>query len=476
MLYIAERDKCCGCSACASVCPTQCIEMIEDEEGFLFPRIKEECCIECGNCKTVCPAINRQKVIKGKPDMYAAICCEDAVREQSSSGGVFSMLAQQVLNVGGVVFGAAFSADCHRIKHIAIQQMEELEMLRGSKYVESAIGNTYEQAKCFLDGGREVLFSGTPCQIEGLRLYLHKDYDNLLCVDLICHGVPSVKVWDKYLKFREHKAGSPVKKVSFRNKVNGWERFSLSLDFANGVQYIAPHSKDVYMKAFLKNICLRSSCGQCCVKGINRVSDLTLADFWGIKNVVPGLYDDKGTSLIIVHTENGKRALGQIKAKMRYQKVEDVSAALKCNQSAVKDVVPHANRRAFFARLENTDFDELVLETIIKNTPEYRWVCTNIEILKMNKVYIYGAGKIAGRLIEVLEMKDIYVEGVLVTDLLSNPKTFLGYTVVTLDDAKINVDHDIVIPAVAECYQDEILSFLLTKKVKKILCYKSSKM
>jgi coenzyme F420-reducing hydrogenase beta subunit len=268
------------------------------------------------------------------------------------------MLAEQVIDNGGVVYGAAFDAN-FQLKHCYVDSKNDLEKLRGSKYLQSQIGSTYKQAKGFLDSGRKVLFSGTPCQIAGFKSYLIKSYENLLTIDIICHGVPSPKVWEKYIEFRQHKAGSLAKSVSFRDKSEGWKQSSIAFLFNDNEKYRENLRNDLYMKAFLNNICLRPSCYECQFKTLNRQSDITLADFWGIVNIIPELDDDKGTSLVFVNSNRGKIFFENILTEAKFKEV-NINKALEYNSAAIESAKNNSNRNSFFADLERLKFDKLV--------------------------------------------------------------------------------------------------------------------
>lgn len=369
MVLNIQKADCCGCYACANICPKNCIVMAEDSEGFWYPQVDEAACVECGLCEKVCPALHGvPETTDTTPAAYAAKNKDDATREASSSGGVFSLLAEETLASGGVVFGAALSEDCREVRHIAVERADELAKLRGSKYVQSRIGETYAQAKAHLDVGRAVLFSGTPCQIEGLRAFLRKDYDHLLCVDIACHGVPSPKAWRRYLDARERQAADTVRQVSFRDKQTGWRTYSVHLNFASKTDYSKKVFEDPYMQAFLQNICLRPSCTQCHFKKLNRVSDLTLADFWGIEQVLPEMDDDRGTSLVLIHSEKGKAAFDAVAARMDYKEIS-AAEALRFNSAATASVAPHPEREAFFRQLDEKPFDKLAAQYTASSVP-----------------------------------------------------------------------------------------------------------
>lgn len=245
MINIEDKKECCGCSACVQRCPKQCIVMKEDEEGFLYPVVDKEVCIDCGLCEQVCPVL-RQREEREPLEVYAAFNKNEEVRMQSSSGGIFTALAEPIIKEGGVVFGARFNEDWE-VVHDYVETVEGLSAFRGSKYVQSRIGCTFSQAEQFLKQGRKVLFSGTPCQIAGLKLFLRKEYENLLSVDFICHGVPSPGVWRQYLnEFIVYQGNKKkisffpskpiilnsirdISRIEFRNKRLGWKKYSFAL-------------------------------------------------------------------------------------------------------------------------------------------------------------------------------------------------------------------------------------------------------
>lgn len=358
MIEIVNKQDCSGCSACYNKCPKNAIVMVDDEKGFKYPHIKKELCINCGLCHKICPIIN-SKQIQNKPQAYACYNKNEQVRLSSSSGGIFTLIAQNIIEQGGVIFGAVFDS-VFSVKHTYIEKIEELDKLRTSKYLQSRIENTYKEAEKFLKENRKVLFTGTPCQIEGLISYLGKEYDNLITQDIICHGAPSPRVWQKYLSYRKNKA-TPIK-VNFRDKSKSWNSYELLLKY-NDSEYKTSHFEDTYMKAFLKNASLRDSCYNCSFKKKNRLSDITLADFWGIKNVAPEMDDDKGTSLVIVNSEKGKTLFDNILKDINYKRV-DFEIATRYNPSMTNSVKPHKNRTLFFDNLDSMEFDKLVKKYI----------------------------------------------------------------------------------------------------------------
>lgn len=353
-----ERKSCTGCAACAQSCPQKCIVMKEDREGFLYPEISKESCIQCGVCSSVCPSCKNISYDDQCLGAYAAYAKEEEIRSKSSSGGIFSLLAEKILEEEGVVFGAAFDENMH-VHHIGIEKVEQLDLLRGSKYMQSRIENTYCEAKKALKSGRKVLFTGTGCQIAGLKSYLKKEYENLFTVDVLCHGAPSPLVWENYLAEQKKAYGTELQSVYFRNKDNGWKNFNIILEFGNSKRYVNQVHKDTFMQLFLRNICLRPSCHDCKYKKLDRPSDLTIGDAWGIDRYMPDMDDDRGTSIVIVHTEQGAGLLEQVKDQMILKK-GNVDQLLPATADSRKSVAMHMNRKKFFLKLrKETEFEKL---------------------------------------------------------------------------------------------------------------------
>lgn len=358
MIQIKEKQNCCGCQACVQACPKGCIKMETDGEGFLYPIIDNEVCIDCGLCERICPVLHSAGDSWVPPKAYASYNLNEKVRLASSSGGVFTLAAEYVLNQGGVIYGAAMEE--LRVKHVRVVDRDGLDLLRGSKYVQSNIGRTYAQARDDLKAGKLVLFTGTPCQIEGLNSFLRKKYENLIAMDIICHGVPSPMVWEKYLLWQERATDTSVKRAMFRNKKYGWKTFSMFLEFADTKSYVCRYNEDLFMKAFLYDLCLRPSCYQCHFKKINRVSDMTVADFWGIRNICPEMDDDRGTSLVLVHSSKGSEIMTAISSGMVCREVpfED---AIRGNPAMISSAAKPKTRNLFMNRVNNGDFEKLVL-------------------------------------------------------------------------------------------------------------------
>lgn len=372
MISITQKQDCCGCNACAQICPKQCITMQEDNEGFLYPRVDTENCIDCHLCEKICPVSNHgteRKPLK----VYAAINKDEEVRQQSSSGGIFTALAEQVIKQGGVVFGARFDEQW-QVKHDYAETMEGLAAFRGSKYLQSRIENTYQEAERFLKARRKVLFSGTPCQIAGLQNYLRKEYDNLLTVDFICHGVPSPMVWRRYLKEEVarqcdrknsvlshpiHEEDVLVEGISFRDKTMGWKKFSfaLTLSTTNGsgekIQFCScsPMTKNEYLRGFMSNVYLRPSCYSCAFKKQKSGSDITLADFWNIGLYNKQLDDNHGLSLMLLNNSKGLCLVNDIRSEVAFYSIPNYD--INSNFALMNSVVA-SNKRSCFYDLYNT--------------------------------------------------------------------------------------------------------------------------
>lgn len=354
---MTEKQNCCGCTACLHSCPVHCMTMQEDEEGFLYPVTDQKSCIHCHRCETVCP-IQKLENRNTETAAYVGYCRNEAIREQSSSGGIFSVLAEWILQQNGVVFGAAFDHN-FEVFHIAIETKAELAKLRGSKYVQSRMGNAYPEVKQYLEMERKVLFTGTACQIAGLKNYLRKEYDNLYTVDVLCHGVPSPKIWRTYLEEQKKQYGASVEKVEFRSKVHGWNNYSVRIGFSGTQQYCVQFSEDQFMRMFLGDLDLRPSCYACRFKALPRSSDMTIGDSWGIERVMPDLGDDKGISVILVHSQKGGRILQEVQEKLITREA-NLDEVLPPTADSRKSVAMHPNRKKYLRGLQNGEsFDVL---------------------------------------------------------------------------------------------------------------------
>ena len=351
MENVIEHHKCTGCSACFNICPKGAIEMKTSEDGFKYPIIDKDKCINCGLCRKVCPVLN-SKTTEKKVYAYACYNKDEKIRINSSSGGMFNLIGSYIIENNGIVFGAKYDSNFN-VVHDYVSNKKDLSKFMGSKYLQSNITDNYKKVKEFLKEGKRVLFTGTPCQIEGLYSYLGKDYDNLYTQDIICHGCPSPKVWEKYLDSFNEK----IIQINMRNKENGWNDFSMKMDFEHK-SFNLSHNIDKYMYFFLANFSLRESCYNCSFKKKYRKSDITLADFWGIDNVKPELNDDKGISLVLINSKKGSELFEKIKNKLIYEEV-DFEKSISYNTAMTESCAMPKKRKQFFKDLDKISFDKL---------------------------------------------------------------------------------------------------------------------
>lgn len=304
-----KSEYCCGCSACMLICPSGAIKMEENIEGFLYPILNSDKCIKCSKCEVVCPIGKRRQL--RNPKCFIAKSTNESVVLNSSSGGVFSELAIPVLRSGGYVAGCVLEMDSRRAVHRLVDNEFDLGMLRGSKYIQSDVSEVYGDSKKLLDVGKTVLFSGTPCQIDGLKRFLGREYVNLICVEIVCHGVGSSKIFQQFILELENKYNSRAIDINFRSKQSELKKSSFVVDFENGMRYISAPYANPYGKAFLNRLCLRRSCDFCPSKLGLSGADLTIGDYWG-GNVFHPQFDQKnGASVVVVWTETGEKVFNQ---------------------------------------------------------------------------------------------------------------------------------------------------------------------
>lgn len=383
MIKIGNKQDCCGCGACVQRCPKHCILMKEDTEGFLYPEADQNICVDCGLCEKVCPLKNpadRIPVIH----VYAAKNRNEQNRLASSSGGVFIALAEKTINAGGAVFGAVFDENWE-VVHACAEDLKGVKRMMGSKYVQSNIGDAYFQAERILQSGRQVLFTGTPCQIAGLHRFLRRDYANLLAVDFLCHGVPSPGVWKRYLKeefpytaWRQTKKNSDlicskeihgITSINFRDKEFGWKKYSFVVHGKsavkadkNSVLSSAIHYENAYMRGFLNDLYLRPSCYQCkCKNGLSH-NDMTIGDFWGIDQIMPDFDDDMGVSLVLLYSEKGESFFKSLDLDVKDVMISD--KIRQCNGGFCDVVKEHPKRTSFFEQLHRPS--STIAETVIR--------------------------------------------------------------------------------------------------------------
>lgn len=360
MIELADKGLCSGCAACRAVCPKSAIVMQPDSEGFLYPVIDTKACISCGKCRRVCPVLNRPQ--PREPQAVYAVRAKDTVlRMASSSGGVFSLLARQVLAKGGLVFGATWDYDNYAVKIISVHDETGLAALRGSKYVQADVGDVYRQVQEALKKGEPVLYSGTPCQIAALNRFLGKPYANLITVEVICHAAPSPLAFRKYAAQRERAAGAKITRIFSRSKDCSWKRFAMSLSFHdNDIAYLKSLTEDTFLRGFLAELYNRPSCHACSVRELRSGADLTIADYWNVHQKFPEMDDDKGTSAVLVNTEKGATAFAAMRPGCTVA-VSDFADIRRTNPAVYRSSPPHLRRARFFAGIAQTDnFDALV--------------------------------------------------------------------------------------------------------------------
>jgi len=304
-MKLADKLACTGCGACASVCQFEAITMIQDADGFYVPHIDEEKCKNCGACEKVCHVNKDYTEILKTSDFYTLRSKDAETVKTSSSGGIFTELSKKVLEDGGVVFGATLTDDCKGLYHTSTDEVD-LEKLKRSKYFESNMNLTIKKIGEELKTGRKVLFCGTPCQAMGVRATFGDKYENLIIIDFLCHGVPSQKAFKKYIEDIEKKYGSKVVDVNFRPKTYGWRTYCMSIKFANGKNYVKLGSEDPFFRLFFSKKALRDSCYTCSKQDAS-CADITIGDFWGINKMPEMTDDDKGMSMVSLHTEKGKK-------------------------------------------------------------------------------------------------------------------------------------------------------------------------
>lgn len=348
-----------GCGACFNVCPKNAIEMVEDSEGFKYPKINEERCIKCGLCERICPMINiAESNNTDKPNVYAAWSKDINTRLDSTSGGMFSEFANEIFNSGGYVCGAVYDEEW-KVEHILTSEKKELINIRSSKYLQSNTNNIYRKIKEKLQDGKKVLFCGSPCQVAGLYNFLGKDYDNLYTCDFICRGMNSPKIFKMYISDLEGKYKSKVRSIKFKNKKYGWHNFHTKIEFENGKRYFGNRYIDSFMVGYLQYTAfMRPSCYECKFKGLPRKGDITLADFWGIENIDKNLDNDQGTSMLLINSKNGKELFEKIKDNIEYKEIKS-EKVFNDNVCTYKSPDRTKAREEVFKNIDKMNYKEL---------------------------------------------------------------------------------------------------------------------
>lgn len=341
-------QKCCGCGACMDACPVHIIRMRKDDLGFGYPYIVDvEKCINCNRCNKVCPNQKEQKRVWNVGEVECAFSCNGELKKKCSSGGIFGEIASEFIQRGGVCFGAAFDEN-FLVKHVCVEREEELPKILGSKYVQSDTAGIYNQVKEKLDGGKKVLFAGTPCQIAALKLFLNKEYENLYLIDLFCYGVPSPAVWQAWLTYiREDRK---ICSINFRDKTEGWDNYSLKIVFENGEVYRKNKKEDGFLATFSKGCYVRESCLSCMHKGFDKVSDLTLGDFQELRELFPDIDGFEGVSMVRINSLKGQELY-----KRCCKRIQSVTVSEKdmnqCHPNIGQPTQAHPNREIFRKKL-----------------------------------------------------------------------------------------------------------------------------
>ncbi len=357
MKIIQTAEVCTGCGMCAAICPSDAVHMVPDAQGFLYPRVDGERCTDCDLCARKCPVSSRPQM--SAHTKFMAGCAKDeTILSASSSGAVFPVLAEEIIRRGGIVFGAAFD-DGFNVVHTAAETVSELGALYGSKYVQSRLSaECYAEVKTALSAGRWVYFSGMPCQVAGLANYLGREYETLITQDTACHSVPSPMIWENYVSVLEAQHGGKMTTFSFRSKVDGWENYHIYASFDNGGELSQPAVDNAYQRGFLKGLYSRSSCFSCSFKGVDRCSDITLADYWGVKGIQPEIYNRLGTSLILLHNERGRQLLTQCQDRLQLCPASD--SAFTFNSAILKPIQKPARYDEFWSGYQHKPFETLV--------------------------------------------------------------------------------------------------------------------
>ena len=359
MIEIKDKKDCCGCTACESICPKNCIKILADDEGFVYPEIDIQNCIECGLCRSVCPVINVAKDEAKEQQGFLVQHKDELIRKDSTAGGAFSAIAGYVLDKGGVVFGVQYDDELN-VRHTYVEKKEDLYKYRNSKYVQSDLRGVFKQVKSFLDSDRWVCFSGTPCQVEGLYHFLKKDYEKLVLVDVMCHAVPSPAVWDKYKTFMKEKYGN-ITNIRFRDKYYGYGYSSMSIYKDKNAKpiYHEGIDTDFMLRAFFSDICDRPSCYDCKFKKRYRVSDFTIWDCYKMNELCKEMNDDKGTTRVLIHTEKGAKIFNKVSSEVNFKEIE-ADILVEGVKEMYHSVAENKYREDFFRDLNSLDFTELI--------------------------------------------------------------------------------------------------------------------
>lgn len=389
--YFKNNNKtlCCGCRGCEQICPTKCIDMVEDEEGFFYPEIDEAKCINCGLCERVCP-INDGGYINKKsfedPKTYAAYHKEELILDESTSGGAFTAIVQTYCDKDYAIFGAGFDENLV-VRHSFVTDKNDIDKFRGSKYVQSEVGYSFKEAKQFLEEGNKVLFVGNPCQVAGLKNFLQKEYINLLCLDFVCHGVPSPKVFEAYKNDLMKKYNSEIVGINFRNKSKkDWLLPYMTVSFDDKKEIHGVYSDNEFIIGFYKSYYIRPVCHACPFAKVPRVSDITIADFWGIEEIKPEFINKRGTSLILLNTNKGQEVFKNIDKYLQYEEAL-LKDAMKYNSQLYRPTTLDPMRENFMKDFSNgVNFEDLKKRYLRKRSFIKRFISKTLSKQTKNKI------------------------------------------------------------------------------------------
>lgn len=354
---VQEKKSCTGCGMCAAICQSSAIQMQMDSHGFLYPAVDTAKCTDCGLCARKCP-VSTPPQVSACTDVLTGYAKDETLLPSSSSGAIFPVLAAEIIRRGGIVFGAAFDEDFD-VVHTSAETFSALAALCCSKYVQSRIpADCYSQVKKSLVDGRWVYFSGMPCQVAALKNYLGREYETLITQDTACHSVPSPMVWTGYAAALEKQHGGKLTSFSFRNKTTGWESYYVRAEFDNGKEFQQLAAENSYQQGFLKGLYSRNSCFSCRFKGIERCSDITLTDYWGVRGIQPDAYNPQGTSLILLHSSKGHTLLEDCKDKLQTATAAD--GAFAYNPAVLTPIQKPARYDEFWTDYGEAPFDDLV--------------------------------------------------------------------------------------------------------------------
>lgn len=378
-MTLCKTEKCTGCMACVNVCPVSAISVQTNDEGFEYPIIDQSKCLRCKKCEKVCPHFNEIIPSDYEKKVYAVWSNDDKTRKNSTSGGAFAVISKKILENGGYVVGCALD-DSNVVRHIIVDNIENLYKLQGSKYVQSSISDVYKRIKDLLSNDKMVLFSGTPCQVAGLKNYIGSyKKGKLFTIDVVCHGVPSPMIFSDYMNYLESKYHSKVKTISFRSKRESWFSYGMEITFVNRKKYFKSTYKDPFIRGFLRQYFLRPSCHSCKYTNTRRVSDLTLADFWGYKSIDKNdRDDDKGISMVMINSSDGEDLFCSLSGISMYERTVD--EAVKGNRCLREPFPPSNQRENFWKDYKTMSFKKIVSKYLYSEKTPYFAVKRYVDI------------------------------------------------------------------------------------------------